>query len=91
MELPFGGAEVRAARVEQALGARGKKLFSLIFGGGDHRELYHSLRDGEAPKLLTIGSKDLDVLRLPWVIELVQMLERRGRGTPCLPAGSGRS
>lgn len=66
MELPLGGAKIRAARVERAMGEWGKKLFSLVFGSGDHRELYASLVEGEAPRLLTIGTKDLDVLRLPW-------------------------
>src|SRR4051812_28345952 len=66
MELPTGGSVVRAARIEQALGAWGKKLFDAVFGGGDHRELYNALLDGPAPRLLTVGTSDLDVLRLPW-------------------------
>jgi hypothetical protein len=66
MDLPIGGAKVRAERIERALGAWGRTLFDAVFGGGDHRELYAALLEGEAPRLLTVGTKDLDVLRLPW-------------------------
>ena len=66
MELSVGGAKVRAERVERSLGEWGKKLFDAVFGSGDHRDLYRTLERFEGSKLLTIGTKDLDILRLPW-------------------------
>jgi hypothetical protein len=66
MDLPIGGSVVRATRVEWSLAAWGRKLFDAVFGIGDHRELYNALLDGDSPKLLTVGTKDPDILRLPW-------------------------
>jgi tetratricopeptide (TPR) repeat protein len=66
MELSIGGAKVRAERVQRSLVEWGRKLFDLVFGSGDHRVLYEALLKGEAPRLLTVGSKDPDLLRLPW-------------------------
>jgi hypothetical protein len=66
MDLPTGGAAVRAQRIEASLATWGRRLFDAVFGGGDHRELWNALLDGEAPRLLTLGTKDLEVLRLPW-------------------------
>jgi hypothetical protein len=74
MDLPTGGALVRAARIERSLDDWGRKLFEAVFGGGDHRELFNALVDGDAPRLLTVGTKDLDVLRLPWEL----MADSRG-------------
>ena len=80
MDLPIAGAQVRAQRIEQSLGEWGKRLFDSIFDKGDHRELYNTLVDGEAPRLLTIGTRDLDVLRLPWelIADARGPLTRRG-------------
>jgi len=54
--------------------AWGRKLFDAVFGSGDHRELYNTLVDSAAPRLRTIGTADLDVLRLPWEL----MADSRG-------------
>ncbi len=66
MDLPMGGALVRARTIEQSLAGWGRKLFAAVFDNADHRELFNALVDGPAPRLLTVGTKDLDVLRLPW-------------------------
>lgn len=50
MELPIGGALVRAKRIEQSLAAWGRKLFGAVFDQEEHRELFHALVDGEAPR-----------------------------------------
>src|SRR5277367_3753036 len=52
MLLPIGGAKVRAERIERSLAEWGRRLFDIVFGSGDHRELYSALLDGEVPKLL---------------------------------------
>jgi CHAT domain len=74
MDLAMGGAKVRAERIERSLGAWGRQLFDAVFGGGDHREMWTALVDGKPPRLLTVGTKDLDVLRLPWEL----MADSRG-------------
>jgi tetratricopeptide (TPR) repeat protein len=65
IDLPIGGALVRAARIERSLPKWGQKLFGAVFGSGHHRELFATLIDGSAP-ILTVATRDLDVLRLPW-------------------------
>src|SRR4051812_39885914 len=53
MELPMGGATVRAARVELAIREWGQRLFDLVFGIGDHRDLYRDFLEDPPPRLLT--------------------------------------
>ncbi len=74
MDFPTGGAVVRAERIERSLIEWGRKLFDAVFDSGDHRELFNALVDGPAPRLLTVGTKDLEVLRLPWEL----MADSRG-------------
>ncbi len=64
--FPDYGSRVRADRVEAALEDWGKRLHAQLFGDGDHRELLNALLDGEAPRLLTIGTEDAELLRIPW-------------------------
>jgi tetratricopeptide (TPR) repeat protein len=66
MELPDAGGLVRAARIERALDDWGKELHAQLFGDGDHRELLNTLLDEDAPRLLTVGTQDPELLRLPW-------------------------
>jgi tetratricopeptide (TPR) repeat protein len=67
MELPIGGALVRARRIEQSLAEWGRRLFGAVFDEGERRELFDALVNGNGPRLLlTVATKDLDVLRLPW-------------------------
>lgn len=66
LDLPDGGSRVRAQRIEALIPAWGKRLFDAVFGEGDHRDLVRALLDGEAPRLLTVGTGDPDLLRLPW-------------------------
>jgi tetratricopeptide (TPR) repeat protein len=74
MDLPIGGAKVRAERIEGSLDAWGRKLFDAMFGSDDRRELFNVLVHGKAARLLTVGTTDLDVLRLPWEL----MADSRG-------------
>ena len=65
MDLPDGGAAVRAERVEHRLGEWGRRLFDAVFPDG-RRDPINALLAGAAPRLLTIATKDTDILRLPW-------------------------
>jgi tetratricopeptide (TPR) repeat protein len=65
MDLPDGGAAVRAARIERNLGEWGRRLYDAVFPEG-HRDAVNALCAGEKPRLLTIATKEADVLRLPW-------------------------
>ena len=66
MDLPTGGAKVRAEGIEHSLAEWGRRLFALVFRSGDQLELYKMLLEGEPPRLVTVGTNDLSVLRLPW-------------------------
>jgi hypothetical protein len=54
--------------VEQRLDDWGRRLFEAVFpkGEGGHRRLVEDLLAGQAPRLLTVATRDVDVLRLPW-------------------------
>jgi tetratricopeptide (TPR) repeat protein len=64
LELPLGG--VRAERVETLLVPWGRRLFDALFAPSAHRDLIKALVESAPPRLLTIDSADVDVLRLPW-------------------------
>jgi hypothetical protein len=76
MDLPDGGSEVRARRVEQSIEDWGKKLFGAVFDQADNRELFNHLLSPKLkpPRVLTIATRDPDPLRLPWEI----MANKRG-------------
>lgn len=80
MDLPMGGAATRAQEVERKLGAWGRQLYQAIFDVAEHREVLNVFLDGEAPRVLTLGTKDLEVLRLPWelIADVRGPLSRRG-------------
>jgi len=65
MDLPDGGAVVRAERVEHRLEDWGRRLFNEVFPVG-FREPVNSLLADAPPRLLTVATDDTDVLRLPW-------------------------
>jgi len=79
MDLPDGGAAVRAERVERRLEDWARHLFDAVFPDG-RRGLIDALLRGAAPRLLTIATKDVDILRLPWELMADQRgpLTRRG-------------
>lgn len=66
MELPDGGAVVRAAGVEARLGEWGRQLHDAIFGVPENRAALDELLAAPEPRELTIASSDADLLRLPW-------------------------
>lgn len=68
LDLPDGGSEVRAQRVERSMDGWGRRLYDAVFEHGDHRELLNQLVAAETPRLLSvaIGPTETDLLRLPW-------------------------
>jgi hypothetical protein len=66
MDLPDGGAVVRAQRIEVQLKDWGRKLYDALFKDGDNRELLNHLLDQPPPRLLTLATRDSRLLRLPW-------------------------
>lgn len=66
MDLPDGGAVVRAGAVERKLDRWGHQLYDAIFSAEENRELLKQLLDGPEPRVLTIATRDSALLRLPW-------------------------
>ncbi|MCP4702193.1 MAG: CHAT domain-containing protein, partial [Gammaproteobacteria bacterium] len=63
---PVGPDVLRARRAEQGLEKAGRKLFDAVFGFPDGIRIWQQFRDREGAKLLTIDSRDPEILRLPW-------------------------
>lgn len=74
MDLPDGGSLVRAHRVEESLRQWGRTFFDALFKNGDNRELLNDMQAGSAPRLLTLATDDIDILRQPWEL----MADSRG-------------
>ncbi|MBI3270571.1 MAG: tetratricopeptide repeat protein [Planctomycetes bacterium] len=74
MDLPDGGALVRAERVERAMEDWGRRLFDAVFKDGDNREFLLQLRREPEPRLLTLATRDIEALRQPWEM----MADERG-------------
>src|SRR4051794_36725422 len=66
MDLPDGGSLVRARRIEEALRRWGRSFYDALFNDGDNRELLNQMQAETAPRLLTLATRDVDILRLPW-------------------------
>ncbi len=66
MDLPDGGAVVRAQRVERELEQWGRQLYDALFSVADNRVVLSLLLAGPEPRRLTIVTKDPELLRLPW-------------------------
>src|SRR5262249_6249671 len=66
MALPVAGDRIRAAGVERALVDWGRRLFAAVFDQSAERDQWRALLDTEGPRLLTIHTRDPDVLRVPW-------------------------
>src|SRR5438270_430670 len=65
MDLPDGGAVVRAGQVEANLGRWGRALHHALFGPEENRTLLRTLLDGPEPRELTIATAESALLRLP--------------------------
>ena len=66
MDLPDGGAVVRARRIEQSLDAWGRRLYDAVFGPAPNRELLAAVQQAVGTRTLTVATGELAVLRLPW-------------------------
>ena len=66
MDLPDGGAVVRAKRIEERLEEWGCKLHNAIFGVKENCDLKELLLSAPAPRELTIATEHPALLRLPW-------------------------
>ncbi|HEV8581626.1 MAG TPA: TIR domain-containing protein [Thermoanaerobaculia bacterium] len=66
MDLPDGGAVVRAQRIEQNLTRWGRRLHDDLFAIEENRALLDQLLNGPEPRKLTIATPDPVLLRLPW-------------------------
>ena len=66
MDLPDGGAVIRAERIEKNLDEWGRRLYEVLFAVKDNREFLRELLEGPEPRRLTIATKDPELLRLPW-------------------------
>jgi tetratricopeptide (TPR) repeat protein len=80
LDLPDGGAVVRAHRVEREIGAWGRRLYTALFGEGDPPEVLRELLAASPPRLLTVATDDGALLRLPWELlsDGAGPLSRRG-------------
>lgn len=66
MELPDGGAVVRAAQIEADLLTWGRQLHDAIFSAGESRAALDRLLAAPEPRELTIATSDPALLRQPW-------------------------
>jgi tetratricopeptide (TPR) repeat protein len=66
MELPDGGAVVRAHRIEKNLVDWGRRLHDALFTAEENRDLLKQLLASPEPRELTLATRDPELLRLPW-------------------------
>src|SRR5436190_19360822 len=66
MDLPDGGAVVRATGIEEQLPRWGRRLYDALFAAAENRALLRQLLDGPEPRELTIATDQSALLRLPW-------------------------
>jgi hypothetical protein len=66
MDLPDGGAVVRAGGIDEQLNQRGRRLHDALFSAPENRALLDQLLAGPEPRLLTIATDRSALLRLPW-------------------------
>src|SRR5262245_31930169 len=66
MDLPDGGAVVRARAVEVQLKEWGERLHDAIFGAPKNAALLAQLLAAPEPRELTIATDQSALLRLPW-------------------------
>jgi CHAT domain-containing protein len=66
MDLPDGGAVVRAQGIEQQLHQWGRRLYDALFAAPENLALLKQLLAGPEPRELTIATDQSALLRLPW-------------------------
>jgi tetratricopeptide (TPR) repeat protein len=66
MDLPDGGAVVRAQRIERNLEPWSRSLHDALFTAAENRDLLRRLLAGPEPRELTIATREPALLRLPW-------------------------
>ena len=66
MELPDGGAVVRAQRIEAQLSAWGRQLHDAVFAAPENQAALQRLLAAAEPRQLTLATRDPALLRLPW-------------------------
>ncbi len=66
MDLPDGGAVVRAEGIERQLHNWGRQLFDAIFATKENGALVRQLLESPEPRELTIATDQSVLLRLPW-------------------------
>lgn len=66
MDLPDGGAVIRAQRIEQNLGRWGRTLYGALFSAAENHALLDELLAEQEPRVLTIATPEPVLLRLPW-------------------------
>jgi tetratricopeptide (TPR) repeat protein len=66
MDLPDGGALIRAQRVEAELLQWGRRLHDALFLAGPNQIALQQLLTGPEPRTLTIASNAPELLQLPW-------------------------
>src|SRR5436189_3975640 len=65
MDLPDGGAVVRAEGIERQLHQWGRRLCDALFAAPENRVLLKQLLASPEPRLLTIATDQSALLRLP--------------------------
>lgn len=66
MDLPDGGAVVRAGRIEADLRAWGQRLHDTLFAASENGAALQSLLAAPEPRELTLATSDPTLLRVPW-------------------------
>jgi len=66
MDLPDGGAVIRATGIEQQLHEWGRQLYDAIFAAQENLAVLRQLLESAEPRELTIATDQLELLRLPW-------------------------
>jgi tetratricopeptide (TPR) repeat protein len=66
MDLPDGGAVVRAQGVEKQIKEWGQRLHEAVFAAPENAQALRTLLDAPEPRALTIATDQATLLRLPW-------------------------
>ncbi|MDQ2694282.1 MAG: CHAT domain-containing protein [Pseudomonadota bacterium] len=78
IQFPGAGDRARAQAVEARMAQWGEALFDAVFGSPEGVQVYNNLMNAPAPRLLTLGSTDPEILSQPWEM----MRDTRGRRSP---------
>ncbi len=66
MDLPDGGAVIRAQGVEEQIKEWGQRLHDAVFAAPENAGLLRTLLKAPEPRALTIATDQSELLRLPW-------------------------